>query len=187
MKGSIDLEFSKSFWLYLAILLLLIPFPWLISIITASVLHELGHITALYLMKIPIRNVRLEPVGAKILSGPMTGREELIAAASGPAAGMLLALLFPWFPQLALSGFVQSMFNLLPIMPFDGGRIFRIFASKFFGYVAANRIIRAAAILAAIIHFVLSILLFRFSIFLTAACLLIMFRCNIYRCALDKT
>ena len=51
--------------------------------------------------------------------------QEFLSAMAGPAAGFLLVLLFPWFPRIAFSALVQSLFNLLPIYPFDGGRVIR--------------------------------------------------------------
>ena len=46
---------------------------------------------------------------------------ELLCALAGPVGSLLLALL-P-FPMLALCGLCQGLFNLLPIMPLDGGRV----------------------------------------------------------------
>ena len=50
---------------------------------------------------------------------------ELVCALAGPAGGLLLLLLLRWMPVIALTGAVQSMYNLLPIYPTDGGRALR--------------------------------------------------------------
>ena len=119
------IEYTPSFFIYLSAALLFLPLPWLVSLIIAGVLHEFGHIIVLLLMKIPIFSVLLCAGGTKILTGEMSMKQELIAAAFGPLTGLLLCSLFPWFPKLALCAFVQTLFNLLPIGNFDGARIIR--------------------------------------------------------------
>ena len=48
----------------------------------------------------------------------------MFCAVTGPACGLCLVLLYRWFPELALFALFHSVYNLLPMYPADGGRIF---------------------------------------------------------------
>ena len=63
----------------------------------------------------------------------LTKREEMLVAFAGPASNLILALffaiIFRFFPNLILYIFIQTnlvlaIFNLLPIPPLDGSKIF---------------------------------------------------------------
>ena len=99
--------------------------PWGL---TACAVHELGHIAAATALGGRIEGLSLTVVGAELRIGyevPLTyGRDNLVALA-GPAANLLwggLALALHWELAAALTLAVGA-FNLLPIMPLDGGRV----------------------------------------------------------------
>ena len=62
-----------------------------------------------------------------MVTGAMTPRQEWISALAGPAGSLLLGLIMPLFPGVAIIGMVQGIINLLPIYPRDGGRALRVF------------------------------------------------------------
>ena len=116
-------EASFGFCIFLALLLLTVPLPWVGSALAAAGFHELCHILALRAMHVPIRRFTLEGRGARLHLPDLTGVQELFGALAGPAGSFLLAAGFRWFPRIAFCGLVQGLFNLLPIYPMDGGRI----------------------------------------------------------------
>ena len=107
----------------LAMLLLLLPFPWLAAALTAAGFHELCHAGAVRLLGGNVGPVKIGTRGAVMEVGDMRPGQELLAAAAGPAGSFLLLGLSRVFPRLALCGLVQGAYNLLPIYPLDGGRI----------------------------------------------------------------
>ncbi len=123
MKPGIRIE--PSFCIAGALALLLIPLRWMAAAFLAAAVHEGGHLLALRLLRVPVAGMSLGLGGARIETAPMGCREELISAAAGPIAGLLLVSFAQWLPCTAICALVQSVYNLLPMGHQDGGRILR--------------------------------------------------------------
>lgn len=95
----------------------------LIPFFLAAAFHELGHYWMLRCLGKPPYTMALSFSGAKMETGSLSYREEFYAAAAGPAASLLLGLLLPLWPDLAVYSVILGCFNLLPIPGLDGGRI----------------------------------------------------------------
>ena len=114
----------------LGLAVLLLPLRVLLGIVLAAAVHELGHLTAMYFLGVPVLGIVFRPSGARIEAGPMESGEEILCALAGPVAGALVIFGWKWFPELALAGLVQTVFNLIPIYPLDGGRVARNICCK---------------------------------------------------------
>ena len=118
-------------------------FPW---VVLSAVIHELGHIVVCLLFGSRVEAIALSAVGAELrFFYPIQltyGKESLIALA-GPAANALLgvaALLFDSY-FLSVTSFGLGAFNLLPILPLDGGRVLSNFISELVNPMAADRVL----------------------------------------------
>lgn len=104
--------------------------------VPAALAHELGHLLALRLCKARVHTLRLGLFGAEMLySGALGTGAALLCAAAGPAAGLAYALAACALggPFLLRSGAVSlclSVWNLLPVLPLDGGRILLALAEE---------------------------------------------------------
>lgn len=114
-----------GFWLVLGLMVLLLPVGFLLGVVLAAFIHELGHVLAVRMTGGRVLSVRLRACGARIETGPMPPGKAVFCALAGPAAGALTILAWRRFPELALAGLVQTAFNLLPVYPLDGGRAVR--------------------------------------------------------------
>lgn len=115
----------------LAVLLLLFPPVLLLAFLSAALLHELGHYTALRLMKGSVKVLTITPLGAEMtVEGQLSYPKELLLAAAGPMVNLLLAVGLShlgsrWELCYLFGGvhLVLGIFNLLPILPLDGGML----------------------------------------------------------------
>ena len=84
MKATIPLEISPSACFLGAVLLLLLPFQWLLGVLLAALLHEAGHLLALHILRARVVSIRIGCRGAEISVLPLLYWQELLAALAGP-------------------------------------------------------------------------------------------------------
>lgn len=111
-------------------------------LLAASVLlHELGHCVTALRYGLPVQRVRLYLLGGltEITRTPPRPRQEGLIAGAGPAVSIALAALFGllWLivtpggvvsllvAQTCVANLAVGVFNLLPGLPLDGGRMLR--------------------------------------------------------------
>ena len=123
--ASVAVETQGGFWLVLGLMVLLFPVPVTAGICLAAAIHESGHILAIRIAGGRIRRLVLHASGAVLEMDPLGPGKTLSCALAGPAAGALTILAWKFFPELALAGLVQTVYNLLPLYPLDGGRAWR--------------------------------------------------------------
>lgn len=124
------------------------------------ILHELGHSLTAKRYGINVPRIMLLPIGgmAEMDRIPRKPSQELLITVAGPAVNFLLvALLLPlaWrnifqgegvaahsaagvIVQLTYANFIMGVFNLAPIFPMDGGRIFRSLLAMKLPYLRAT-------------------------------------------------
>ena len=131
---------SSGLLILLAVYLLFVPFQWIAAWLIASAVHELGHYIALRLCKVNVLSLHIDVAGAQIHTEPMIPVFEAVSAISGPMGGLLLLLFLRYCPRIAICGMIQSAFNLLPIYPWDGGRVYRIVMGMFFSEALTEQV-----------------------------------------------
>lgn len=99
--------------------------PWALF---ACLIHELGHMIAAKAMGGKIQRLSLSIVGAELAYAypvPLSYGKESLVALAGPAANLLAGFLSFQFDAylLAILSLGIGAFNLLPILPLDGGRV----------------------------------------------------------------
>lgn len=136
-----------------------------ITVFSVVVLHELGHIAAYRHYGIKAKDIVLSPLGG-VARGIASGNafqkptQELVIAAAGPAVNLVLAGLTylairvaPWTVLGDSAVFVWSLakwfltmnivllvFNLIPALPMDGGRMLRAMLTRKMGFLKATQV-----------------------------------------------
>lgn len=143
-------------------------------LITFSVvfLHELGHVLMAYHYQIKIKKIEILPFGgvAELKdSFEVDPKIERKVALAGPLVNLGLVLLtsllirYDFLNNKAALFFITcnlgiGLFNLLPALPLDGGRILRASIASFYGYWKAThytlRITQVFAVLMGVLAFI---------------------------------
>lgn len=124
-RSKFRFDINASICLTGALALLLLPLRWLIAAVMAAAVHELCHIFAVKICGSNLRKIEIGAFGAVIDVLPMSRGKELLCALAGPAGGLMLLLFARWLPRVAVCAAFQSLYNLLPVYPLDGGRALR--------------------------------------------------------------
>lgn len=118
-----------------------VGFAFVVLLLLSVFLHELGHAVTSQRLGIPVRAMTLWLLGGytEMERDSPSPRTEFLVAAAGPAVSLVLgvagvAAVFAFEPatvgrelavQTALSNLSVGIFNLLPGLPLDGGRLLR--------------------------------------------------------------
>ena len=136
------LRLRISFWFFaLVVFALLLERQVLLwYIVLPIVVHELGHIVAIALCRVGIREIHLTPVSIRIVTRTRahTYRKDILIAAAGIAANLVLALALRLFAFQSLrtmlmivSNLAVAAFNLLPVGNLDGGKLAGLILSRY--------------------------------------------------------
>jgi Zn-dependent protease len=132
--NSLDSTVSPSTTRYL------VSAAFVILLYLSVLVHELSHCVVARAFKLSVRRVLLYPLGgfSEIEQEPPTPVQEFAVSAAGPAISLVLAgvaaavtkvvpdgLPNLLIDQLFRANLLVAIFNLLPGLPLDGGRIFR--------------------------------------------------------------
>jgi Zn-dependent protease len=131
--------------------------PWAVGTIAVLFVcilaHELGHALVARQRGVGISGIDLGFFGgaAKMMSSPRCANDEIAIAAAGPAVSVLISAAGFGLAAVLGSGtsyaiahalgwmnLIIAMFNLLPALPMDGGRILRAVLSRWGSYVTAT-------------------------------------------------
>ena len=127
-RNRTDIFLSPTAPLLLALFVMLSSPLLLSALLLAAILHELGHYWVLRRLHAQVTAIRITALGAEMqVAGRLSYGGELLA---GPAVNLILALLLGyggrlWSPLYLFAGaqLVLGVFNLLPVLPLDGGSL----------------------------------------------------------------
>lgn len=124
---------------------------WIWSLVWA-VIHELGHAAAACLFHGRVEEVNLNSAGMEmklIYPRVLSYSAENLVLIGGPVCNLLAAVLAMWGGRYlgAAIGIGLGLFNLLPILPLDGGRLWLNLISSHFGPSAGDKTLLITSIL----------------------------------------
>lgn len=158
--------FSFGALLQFALMLLLVPLRWVLASILAATIHELGHYAAVRLSGGTVRSFSIRAGSACMMTTELSVAKQILCLLAGPLAGMTLLLLSEQFPMTAICALIQSLYNLLPVYPLDGGKLIRCICEHF--GITSQRMIRTEVLIVLALTgiFIYVTILLRTSVFL---------------------
>ncbi len=127
-----------------------------LSAFLAAAFHELGHLCAAKALRIPIRSLRLDLLGARMDAAGrlLSYGEEWLLCMAGPLFSFILSVCLspmwgtsPFARLLSCASFALGMLNLLPIRSFDGGRMLASALSAAFGETVSDYVLKLCSFL----------------------------------------
>lgn len=137
----------------------------------AATMHECGHLILLRLLHVPVEGLRLSALGAEIFSRGtqrLSYGGELLVTLAGPAVNLLMAVIFAqislrtqWLNGYLFAGtnIILGAYNLLPILPLDGGRILYLVTAFYLGPMVGDAVAAVVGTVCALSLLVLGIYL----------------------------
>ena len=120
------LKIDPRNYILLSALIFLLPLKWIVAWCVAVCVHELFHLVAVKLCGGHISNFSVALGGANMECVDLPDKKYLFSVLAGPIGGLVLVLLGRWFPRMAICSWFLSVYNLLPVLPLDGGHALQI-------------------------------------------------------------
>ena len=135
--GKVKVHIWFSFFAVICLFLAIGQNSWGLWCISASILHELGHLAAFLYKGCPPLELHFEYSGIRLVPKkqfyPM--RQEVFFLVSGSAVNFFCFLIL-WFLKLPVPAFfhlVLGVFNIMPLQGLDGGQILRLLLERALG------------------------------------------------------
>ncbi|WP_245726239.1 M50 family metallopeptidase [Marininema mesophilum] len=166
------LRIHSLFWVVILLSVVTGRFMEVITLFVLVLIHELGHVTAATSFGWRIESIELLPFGGVAHTdewGTVPAREEIVVALAGPFHNVIMILFgylffsLGWWSAEWTAYFIKGNaflagFNLLPIYPLDGGRVFQAILCYLLPYRQAVRVSIGAGICGSILLLLFSVL-----------------------------
>lgn len=120
VKGFVTI--SADFYVAVAAGILILPLHWIGAWILSTCVHEFCHYIALRYCGCRVTAIRISIQGFFMETDGLTVGKEAFCAYAGPIGPLILLLFAKQLPRTCICIFLQSLYNLLPVFPLDGGR-----------------------------------------------------------------
>ncbi len=140
-----------------------------IPTLVAVLIHEMGHLFAMWLNEVSPKAIHLVPASVRIVRGfAATDRNEWLIALSGPVANLAVAgtlgLNYHWFGnstalRFAILNLILGLFNLLPVRGLDGGTLLSLAVARLTTPDTAEKTVRTVTLVLSVLTFAVAIIL----------------------------
>ena len=137
----LKIKFDNTFYIFLLLILLSGLFKEFTFIFILLFCHEMGHALAGICFKWKIKSITFYPYGGLTLFDTKENRSinrEILIMLSGPIMQIITYLILSYFfnyDYIKNYHLTILIFNLLPILSLDGGRLLNLFLDKYLNYL----------------------------------------------------
>lgn len=146
-----------------------------ILFISIILFHELGHILVSILFKWKIEKIVILPFGGLTIFNEDINRpifEEFLVCIAGPLFQIIYHLILSNFIDISNLHYSLLLFNLLPIIPLDGSKLFNLLFNKFFSFYSSYILTIIISIIVIIFGYIMILYNWNLLLFLTILFLL---------------
>ncbi len=139
-----------------------------LALVLSVLVHELGHIFMIFALGLKIKNIRFELSGLCIdYAGLNTFLKELLVSLAGPISGIVFFVFAAYSENFSATALLElsaqlsllySVFNLLPVIPLDGGRILLCLSEKLLGGSSGEALYKKVSGFFCVILFVIGLI-----------------------------
>ena len=166
-KNGIEFDISPLFFIITSILLFYDRSGYMSFSVLFSLLHEMGHISMMFILKKPPKSFKIKFYGFEIATSSFTNLQALLISFSGPLINIIFAIISLFFSKIAnydlsyiiLINIVIAGFNLLPIISLDGGDIIAAFLSIFINCNSVKKIVKIISFSFSVLIIILGIVM----------------------------
>lgn len=145
------LKINPFTWVFILLLIITGFYLESVNIILTIIIHEMSHYYVAKKLNVTVIQVEIFPFGgAAIFDSDIFIRPdlEIVIALAGPLSNIIFILLLIILSELTKVSFdylikiniLMCVFNLLPGVPLDGGRVLKSILSRFIGITKANNV-----------------------------------------------
>ena len=141
------LDVQWDFYIGLAIAILLLPVKWLAAWCIAVFMHESAHYYTIKFLGGEISKIRVRVFGASMETGPLPPGKEAVAAIAGPLCAVFIVPFIKYIPRISVCVIIHSIFNLIPLLPLDGGRAIKSLFKNSNSFLRFQKTVASVAVL----------------------------------------
>lgn len=142
------IEINLKIILVLILFLVLNNIDTYIIFLIFVLMHEIAHLTVGVLIGGRPKKMNLNPLGVSLefySYGKRNGIYKILFFLAGPLSNLIIALMFIYidkehYSKIIYTNLAICFFNLIPILPLDGGKILKEILRLFVGIEASNKL-----------------------------------------------
>ena len=177
------IKINKRFFIYIVIIVIATRSLSILYSFLFIIIHEIAHLFVAICFKYKGYSIEIDILGARLHYKDiedMSIKEDTIISLAGPIINIIMGTIFYILSlyEAMIINYILGLFNLIPVIPLDGGRILKNLLTKKYLYKKANIITIYISIVVGVFFLIMSLIIgvkLKFNISLILVSILIIY------------